>query len=145
MANAAGAAMLFPAKNVLSIQAGTCLVFDFVNEKGEYLGGSISPGIKMRFDSLHEKTKNLPLLSAKNGYPNFIGTDTSASLCSGIINGIGYEIDGFIDEYRAKFDAIIVLLTGGDADYLQKFIKNTIFAAPNLVLKGLNEIIKYNE
>ena len=144
IANAVGAATLFPAKNVLSIQAGTCLVFDFVNEKGEFLGGSISPGMKMRFDALHHNTKKLPHLTITNSFPDLLGTCTFTSLSSGVINGLRYEMDGFIDDYRAKYDNLVVLLTGGDADYLQTLIKNTIFAAPNLVLKGLNEIIKYN-
>ena len=144
IANAVGAAMLFPAQNVLSVQTGTCLVLDFVNEYKEYLGGSISPGIQMRFEALHEKTKNLPYLSAKNITPDFLGTTTNDSLYSGVINGICHEIDGFIEDYKTKFDNLVVLITGGDAPYLQKSIKNTIFAAPNLVLKGLNEIVKYN-
>ena len=144
IANAVGAVALFPAKNVLSIQAGSCLVLDFVNEHGEYLGGSISPGMSMRFEALHEKTKNLPLLHTKEILPEFLGTDTFSSLSSGVINGICSEIDGFIEAYKTCFNNLIVLLTGGDAPCLQKSIKNTIFAAPNVVLKGLNEIIKYN-
>jgi len=157
IANAVGAAAMYPAKNILSIQAGTCLVLDFVNAHGAYLGGSISPGMQMRFEALHEKTKNLPLLEniqkisfttkcTKNAQRSqeFLGTDTQSSLSSGVINGICHEIDGFIEDYRVKFENLTVLLTGGDANYLQKSIKNTIFAAPNVVLKGLNEIIKYN-
>jgi len=144
IANAVGAATLFPAQNVLSIQAGTCLVFDFVNEYKEYLGGSISPGIQMRYEALHEKTKNLPYLSAKNIPPDFLETDTNGSLHSGVINGICYEINGFIEAYKERFGNVVVLIIGGDFAYLKKLIKNTIFAAPNLVLKGLNEIIKYN-
>ena len=144
IANAVGAVTLFPKKNVLSIQVGTCLVLDFVNEDKEYLGGSISPGMKMRFEALHEKTKKLPLILAKDISPNFLGTDTQESLNSGVINGICYEIDGFIEDYQTKFGNMVVLLTGGDAPYLQKLIKNTIFAASNVVLKGLNEIIKFN-
>jgi type III pantothenate kinase len=150
IANAVGAAALYPAQNLLSIQAGTCLVFDFVNEKGEYLGGSISPGIKMRFETLHGNTKKLPLLREpyeirENCEPlHFLGTDTDTSIFFGVLKGICHEIDGFIADYQAKFSPLTVLLTGGDADFLQKLIKNTIFAAPNVVLKGLNEIIKYN-
>jgi type III pantothenate kinase len=144
IANAVGAAALYPAQNVLSIQAGTCLVLDFVNEKGEYLGGSISPGIKMRFEALHEKTKNLPLSKGDSKKIHFLGTDTHSSINFGIIKGISYEIEGFIADYQAEFHNLIILLTGGDAYCLQKSIKNTIFAAPNVVLKGLNEIIKYN-
>jgi type III pantothenate kinase len=144
IANAVGAASMFPAQNVLSVQAGTCLVLDFVNEKGEYLGGSISPGMNMRFEALHEKTRNLPYLKPPEATPNFLGTDTSGSISSGVINGICCEIDGFIEYYKKKFTPLIILLSGGDAIFLKKSIKNTIFAAPNVVLKGLNEIIKYN-
>ena len=144
IANAVGTAASYPNQNVLSIQAGTCLVFDFVNKNNEYLGGSISPGIQMRFDALHNKTKNLPLLSAEVMQPNCYGNDTKSSINCGVIKGIGYEIDGFIEDYKTQFHDVIVLITGGDADFLQNSIKNTIFAAQNLVLKGLNEIIKYN-
>jgi len=144
VANAVGAATRFPNRNVLSIQAGTCLVFDFVNEKGEYLGGSISPGIKLRFEALHEKTKNLPLLRVEDTPQWFLGATSEESIYSGVVNGICYEIEGFIEDYKANFEKITVLITGGDALFFQKLIKNTIFAAPNLVLIGLNEIIKYN-
>ena len=144
IANAVGAAMQFPNRNVLSIQAGTCLVLDFVNENGEYLGGSISPGINMRLEALHEKTKNLPLLRVKETPQSFLGATSEESILFGVVNGICYEIDGFIEDYIVNFENIIVLITGGDALFLQKLIKNTIFAAPNLVLIGLNEIIKYN-
>ena len=144
IANAVGAAALFPCKNVLSIQVGTCLVLDFVNENGEYLGGSISPGVQMRLAVLHEKTKNLPLLSVPAEPQLFLGTNSEGAIMSGVINGICYEIDGFIEDYRRKFKDIAILITGGDAICVQKSIKNTIFAAPNVVLTGLNEIIKYN-
>ncbi|MCL2245510.1 MAG: type III pantothenate kinase [Lentimicrobiaceae bacterium] len=144
IANAVGAAALHPGKNVLSIQAGTCLVYDFVNEKGEYLGGSISPGMQMRFAALHEKTKKLPLLKKEESLPHFLGTDSNNSILSGVLNGMCYEIEGFIEDYQMQFKDLTVLFTGGDATCLQKFIKNTIFAAPKVVLKGLNEIIKYN-
>ena len=145
IANAVGAATLFHNQNVLSIQTGSCLVFDFVNENGEYLGGSIAPGMKMRLEVLYEKTKNLPLLSdpqQKNFH--FLGRDTEESILCGVINGMRYEIDGFINDYKEHFKELKVIITGGDALFLQKFIKNTIFAVSNLVPIGLNEIIKYN-
>ena len=144
IANAVGAAALFPNRNVLSIQAGTCLVFDFVNKKNEYLGGSISPGLKMRFETLNKKTKKLPLIKDNDEHFHFLGKDTQESILSGVINGVCYEIDGFINDYKSAYQELIVLFSGGDAPRLQKFIKNTIFAAPYVVLKGLNEIIKNN-
>lgn len=144
IANAVGAVTSYPDQNVLSIQAGTCLVLDFVNKNREYLGGSISPGIQMRFEALYQKTKKLPLLSTPENQPDFYGNDTKSSINCGVIKGIGYEIAGFIEDYKAQFKDIIILITGGDASYLQNSIKNTLFAVQNLVLKGLNEIIKYN-
>jgi len=144
IANAVGAASLFPNRNALSIQAGSCLVLDFVNEKGEYLGGSISPGVQMRLTVLHEKTKKLPLLRIPDEPQLFLGANSDEAILSGVINGICYEIDGFIEDYQREFKDIAILITGGDATCLQKSIKNTIFAAPNVVLTGLNEIIKYN-
>jgi type III pantothenate kinase len=144
IANAVGAAAMFPNRNVLSIQAGTCLVLDFVNDKGEYLGGSIAPGMNMRFEALHEKTKKLPLLTEPLSLPHFFGKNTHDSIFSGVVNGMAYEIEGFIRGYYREFEELVVVFTGGDADCLQKLIKNTIFAASNVVLKGLNEIIKYN-
>jgi len=144
IANAVGAVRLYPKKNILSIQAGTCLVFDFVNESGDYLGGSISSGMKMRFEALHEKTKNLPFLTSTNNLPDILGIDTKTSLFSGVINGLRFEIEGFIAEYQKKYRNLVVLITGGDAEFLQKSIKNTIFAVSTIVLIGLNEIIKYN-
>jgi len=144
IANAVGAAALFPNQNTLSIQAGTCLVFDFVNEKNEYLGGSISPGLQMRFEALHEKTKKLPLIKKPDCYPDFLGTDTNSSILCGVVRGMLYEMDGFINDYIAKYKKIKILLTGGDAGYLHKLLKNTTTHIPNLVLTGLNEIIKKN-
>jgi type III pantothenate kinase len=115
-----------------------------VNNRCEYLGGSIAPGIQMRFDALHEKTKNLPLLRVPDNRAEIWGNNTYSSIYCGVINGVCYEIDGFIDNYKTRYTDLEILITGGDAAYLQKLIKNTIFAAPILVLKGLNEIIKYN-
>ena len=144
IANAVGATTLHPNRNVLSIQAGTCLVLDFINEKGAYLGGSISPGFNMRFEMLYKKTSKLPLLRDHDEHTHFLGKDTQESILCGVKNGISYEIDGFINNYKKEYQELIVLFSGGDASCLQKFIKNTIFAAPNVVLIGLNEIIKYN-
>lgn len=144
IACAVGANSFFPNQNVLAIQVGTCLVCDFVNVENEYLGGSISPGMKMRFEALHKLTANLPLI-AENENVELIGKATEISIRSGVMNGICYEIDGAINSYKEIYPNITVVLTGGNMQFFQKSIKNTIFAAQNLVLTGLNEIIKYNE
>lgn len=143
IANGVGAFSLFPGENCLSIQAGTCIVYDFIDKNGVFQGGAISPGINMRFKALHEQTRNLPFLEKEN-VNYFIGKNTQQSIKSGVINGVIFEIKGQIDSYKTQFDPLNVVLTGGDMFFLQNSIKNQIFATPNLVLIGLNKILKLN-
>ncbi|MGB0891455.1 MAG: type III pantothenate kinase [Flavobacteriaceae bacterium] len=134
----------YPQKNVLIIDAGTCVTFDFVNNNKEYLGGAISLGVKMRFKSLNAFTSNLPLI--EKNYPNhFIGNSTTTSIQSGVINGICKEIDGVINQYNQQFQDLTVVLTGGDTYFLAKQLKSSIFANPNFILEGLNTILIYNK
>jgi len=133
----------YPNKNVLIIDAGTCITYDFINSENEYLGGAISPGIRTRYISLNNLTANLPLLEAE--IPNNItGNSTATSIHSGIICGIIYEIDGVIKEYKKKYSDLTIILTGGDANFLSKQLKSSIFANSNFLLKGLNYILKFN-
>ena len=143
VANAVGASSKYPAQNVLSIQLGSCIVCDFVNAKGEYLGGSIAPGIGMRFKALKHYTKKLPEVE-KQQAEKLVGATTEESILSGVMNGICFEIEGTIAAYQRQNGNVKVLLTGGDADLLQKSIKFPIFAAPNNVLLGLYEILRFN-
>jgi type III pantothenate kinase len=139
----AGAVSQFSGHNVLVIDAGTCITFDFVNSEGEYIGGAISPGLKMRFNSLNHFTANLPLLE-KDELTDFIGTNTKESMNSGVINGVIQEIDGVINQYKKKFLDLTVVLTGGDTNFLAKQLKSSIFANQNLLLHGLNKILIHN-
>ena len=143
IANAVGAAALFPNCNVLSIMAGTCLVADFVNADGEYLGGSIAPGLRMRFQSLSHFTARLPLVEPES-IDFFIGDNTKTSILSGVINGMAREIDGLIAQYEGQFSPLEVIFSGGDSELLQKSIKKRIFAAQNPILLGLYKILKLN-
>ncbi len=137
------AAAQYANKNVLVIDAGTCITFDFLNLENEYLGGAISPGILMRYKALHTFTEKLPLLEAN--YPkHFVGNNTETSIHSGVLNGILYEIDGFIAAYNKNYDNLTVILTGGDIHFLRDSIKNDIFANSNFLLEGLNHILAYN-
>ena len=140
----AGAVNQFYGKNVLVIDAGTCITFDFVNSKGRYLGGAISPGVQMRFNSLNYFTANLPLLE-KEEVNDFIGKNTKESINSGIVNGVIQEIDGVINQYKKKYLDLTVVLTGGDTNFLAKQLKSSIFANQNFLLQGLNEILKFNQ
>lgn len=133
----------YPKSNVLLIDAGTCVTFDFVNFKKEYIGGAISPGLKMRYQSLNNYTSKLPLLNSKEPI-SFIGKNTKECIHSGIVNGLCNEIDGVINQYKNKFRDLTVVLTGGDTIFLAKQLKSDIFANPNLVLEGLHKILTYN-
>jgi type III pantothenate kinase len=144
IALAVGAWREFPGMNILIIGAGTCITYDFVNERGEYLGGSISPGIHMRLRSLHQFTANLPLVEF-SGDPPVIGDSSENSILSGVVHGTLAEISGFIQFYRNNFGDIRVILTGGDVKFFESKLKDSIFAIPNLVLKGLYSLYVYNE
>ncbi|MES2851875.1 type III pantothenate kinase [Flavobacterium sp. LS1P3] len=142
MVLAAGATLQFPNQNRLVIDAGTCVTYDFIDEENNYLGGAIAPGLRLRYEALHNFTAKLPLLSLESP-KDFIGTSTSESIHSGVVNGFVYEIDGFIDEYKARYSNFIIILTGGDTDFLAKRLKNTIFANSNFLLESLNQTFQY--
>ena len=133
----------FPDENVLIIDAGTCITYDFKNHNNEYIGGGISPGIKMRFKSLNLFTSKLPLIDVFDDF-ELIGNNTKESLISGVVNGTIMEINGIIQQYCDKFKNIRIILTGGDSKFLLKRIKNTIFADQNFLTKGLNYLLEAN-
>jgi type III pantothenate kinase len=139
-----GAWSLFPGQNILAIDAGTCITYDFLDKNGEYLGGGISPGIRMRFKAMHTFTRKLPLIEPDD-FDELIGRSTRESLLSGVYNGVTAEIRELIRLYRDKFDELMVIITGGDHQFLQNKLKINIFAVPDLVLLGLNEIFDYND
>lgn len=139
----AAAVNKFPSKNVLIIDAGSCVTFDFVNFNKEYYGGAISPGIEMRYKAIHTFTANLPELSRSDTIPE-IGNTTKNAIHLGVENGIIQEIEGVIHQYKAKYSKLTIVLTGGDTIFLAKNIKSTIFANPNFLLEGLNSILIYN-
>jgi type III pantothenate kinase len=143
MVLAAGAVIQFPKKNRLIIDAGTCLTYDFVDEFNNYLGGAISPGFNLRYKALNHYTAKLPLLTLDNP-ENFIGNTTNSAIHSGVVNGIIHEIDGFIDDYKSKYSNFIIILTGGDTDFLANRLKNTIFANSNFLLESLNNTFQFN-
>jgi type III pantothenate kinase len=142
MVLAAGATLQFPKQSRLVIDAGTCITYDFIDESNNYLGGAISPGLQLRYAALHNYTAKLPLLELENP-EHFIGKSTSESMHSGVVNGLVYEIDGFIEEYKVLHPKFIIILTGGDTVFLAKRLKNTIFANSNFLLESLNQIIQY--
>ena len=141
---ASGAVLQFPNKNRLVIDAGTCITYDLIDKDNNYLGGAISPGIRLRYQSLHNYTAKLPLLT-KQIPKQLIGNSTDESIHSGIINGITMEIDGYISCNLKIYDNFIIILTGGDAEFLAERLKNTIFANSNFLLESLNQTFQYNQ
>ncbi|MFY0630683.1 MAG: type III pantothenate kinase [Flavobacteriaceae bacterium] len=139
----AAASVEYPSKNVLVIDAGTCITFDFINSNNEYLGGAISPGIGIRYKSLNYYTSKLPELEKIDAY-ELVGKSTSSSIHSGVINGVVNEINGVISQYEEKFHDLTIVLTGGDTNFLSKQLKNSIFANQNFLLYGLNKILTFN-
>lgn len=142
MVLAAGATLQFPNQNRLVIDAGTCVTYDFIDENNNYLGGAISPGLRLRYEALHNYTAKLPLLTLENP-KHFTAKSTSESIHSGVVNGLICEIDGFINQYKAQYSNFIIILTGGDTDFLAKRLKNTIFANSNFLLESLNQTFQY--
>ena len=143
LALVAGAVNQFSEENVLIIDAGSCITYDFVNTRSEYFGGSISPGIEMRYKSVNSFTANLPLLDKIVELPE-IGNSTNNAIHRGILNGVIQEIDGVIQQYRDINRKLTVVLTGGDTIFLAKNLKSSIFAIPNFLLEGLNSILIHN-
>lgn len=139
---ASGAVLYFKNKNRLIIDAGTCITYDFVDNKNTYHGGAISPGLSLRYKSLNNYTAKLPLLENKE-IDFLIGRSTNESIYSGVINGVVNEINGFITQYKEIDKDLTIILTGGDADFLAKSIKNTIFANSNFLLDSLNQLYTY--
>ena len=139
-----GAYAIYPDSNVLIIDTGTAITYDFLDSGNRYSGGNISPGMEMRFKALNQYTRKLPKVSAKNTFPE-MGFDTESSIISGVTNGILYEMNSYISIFIRKYKDLKIILTGGDANFFVKKLKKTIFVIPNLVLIGLNHILQYNE
>lgn len=133
---------LYPKKNVLLIDAGTCITYDLLDSQGVHRGGAISPGLNMRLQAMHTGTRRLPLVSAKQ--VDLIGVSTETSLQTGAYHGFKFEIEGTIEAYKMRYPNMLTIITGGDAHFLADTTKNSIFAHPNLLLQGLNFILEYN-
>ena len=143
MAAVVGAYEQFPGKDILVIDAGTCITYEFIDAAGRYHGGNISPGVQMRFKALHEFTGRLPL-ACREGRRLPLGKDTDTAMREGVLKGMEYEISGYIMAMKHKYPELLVFLTGGDEFSFDTNLKSIIFADRFLVLKGLNRILNYN-
>ncbi len=143
LALSAAAVHFYPGKNNLVIALGSCITYNFINQYNEFIGGSISPGMEMRFKAMQVFTAKLPLVQKEWNFP-LIGYDTKTNIQSGVIAGITYEIDGFINEYARKYGNFNAVLTGGDTSYFAGQLKNKIFADPYFLFKGLYALSETN-
>jgi type III pantothenate kinase len=143
LAIAAAAVHLFPHQHTLVIALGTCITYNFINMHHQLVGGSISPGMDMRFRSMHEYTAKLPLVKGDWNVP-LIGYDTVSNMQSGVILGMAKEIDGMINAYQERFANFNAVLTGGNLPFFESHLKNKIFADPDLIFKGLYAISQVN-
>ena len=152
LAAAVGAKSLCPNENLLIIDAGSAITYDFVTDKGEYIGGNIAPGLKMRFTMLQRMTKKLPLVDAdENELVPLFGKNTRDAIVAGVIRGIAYEVKGYMRTLREKTPHFRTYLTGGHASYILNNVrtslseKREITYEKHLVLIGLNEILIFNK
>lgn len=144
IAAAIGGWSMVDSKPVLSIDMGSCITFDFVDQSGAFLGGAISPGMAMRARAMNEFTARLPSVEFEYRPTELIGDSTISCIQIGIWSGVGYEIMGQIQAYQEKYPQIQVFVCGGDAQSFDSLVKDHIFVVPNLVLHGLNAILNHN-
>ncbi|MCW0482428.1 type III pantothenate kinase [Gaoshiqia sediminis] len=143
LAAAIGAADMFPAQNLLVVDAGTAITFDLVSANNEYLGGNISPGLETRFKALHQFTGKLPLVGVKDEF-QAIGTDTESAIRAGVQLGVIFETEQYISYFSSIYPDLKVIITGGDARFFDQKLKEGIYVHFNLTMIGLNRILEYN-
>lgn len=135
----------YPGENCLVVDVGTCITYDFIDDKAIYRGGAISPGMEMRFKAMHTFTAKLPLVIESEVLPiSYMGKNTVDCLKIGVFEGIIHEMNGFIKQYHADNEHLTIVLTGGNAQLLADRVKNSIFANLNFQLMGLYQILIYN-
>ncbi|HOZ29291.1 MAG TPA: type III pantothenate kinase [Bacteroidales bacterium] len=144
IAAVAGASLLYPGANALIIDAGTAITYDFLFEGNVYYGGTISPGVGIRFKALNTFTNKLPLLDIDMNNKEIFGQTTNDAIIIGVQNGVLLEVNGVIKSYQRKYKDLVVIFTGGYSFFFEKLIKNRIFAAPDLTAIGLNKILELN-
>lgn len=145
LASVCGAYQLFKGSAFLVIDAGTCIKYNYTDKNGNFIGGGISPGLAMRFKAMNKFTNKLPLIAFDENYHDLIGNNTQSSIKMGAQLGMIAEVRGIIEQYKQMDASINIVLTGGDTAFLQKGLKNGIFADPDLILKGLNSILNYQQ
>lgn len=140
----AGGLNLYPNTNLLVIDLGTCITYDFIDDKSIYQGGAIAPGMVMRFNALNQYTAKLPLIVSPSDNIDFVGKTTHECLVSGVVNGIIAELEFQIRTYNKRFDNLKIIICGGDANFFKTKIESKVEVCLELVMLGLNNILRYN-
>lgn len=143
LAAAVGANNIYPNRNVLVVDCGTAITIDVISDKGVFVGGNISLGIATRFKALNSFTSKLPLLEKTEEF-SLVGKNTTEAIRAGVLNGVIFELDSYIDKFEPIYPDMKVIFTGGDAFFFDGRLKNSIFVVPNLVVLGLNRILEHN-
>jgi type III pantothenate kinase len=142
IAGVAGGFSLFPGQQLLIIDAGTAVTYDYLSD-GAYKGGNISPGLNTRFRALNSFTGRLPMVTPAEDFTN-PGKNTTDSILAGVITGITYEINEYIRTFEKKSTDYKIILTGGDGGFLKDKINHQVAYMPDIVIYGLNYILEYN-
>lgn len=144
LAAVVGAAALQPNTDLLVIDAGTCITYDFITADGHYLGGNISPGVEMRLEALHARTARLPRIEADGDTPD-VGYDTTTAIRAGVVRGIGYELQGCIRHWQKRHARLKIFLTGGDRYAFSDAVRVNLLTDSHLVARGLNRLLQYQQ
>lgn len=137
-----GAMLIFPECPLLVIDSGTCITFNYVNVEGLFLGGNISPGLEMRFRGLHQFTARLPEVSPTEEYGG-IGQTTEQAIRNGVMDGMLFEIEMYMQHFLSENKNGRVVITGGNSHFLEKYLKKEGHFCGILGFMGLNEILEY--
>lgn len=142
LAAVVGAHDIFQSENVLVIDAGTAVTYDYIDNKGVYHGGFISPGAEMRSKALHTFTDKLPLVKVRD--VSFVtGKNTQMSLEGGVFYGLLYEMNGFINHFKKQSDPLKIILTGGNGTLFEKYIDEKCHLIEDITVRGLNKILEF--
>ena len=139
-----GASALFEKRNVLVIDAGTCITYDFIDAQKNYHGGGIMPGLEMKLHALHTFTGNLPLVTLDTA-KKLCGRNTEEAILAGTVNVTLLGLDALIAHFKEQFTNLKTVICGGNTKILQDTLKNNTFAEQKLVLYGLKQILDFNE
>ncbi|MGA1385404.1 MAG: type III pantothenate kinase [Flavobacteriaceae bacterium] len=140
----AAAWSLYPKRNCLVVDAGSCVTYDLLSAEGTHLGGGIAPGLQMRLDAMHQGTARLPKLTFEAA-DSLLGLDTQSCMSTGAASGMVFEIEGWYEALSAQYGDLTLILTGGDAEFLSVRVKKAIFAEPYFLLQGLNALLEYQK